>query len=560
MGKKRKKRCYGGIGGQAVLEGVMMKNQDSYAVAVRRPDGEIELKKEDYKGIWGDKKITKIPFLRGVFNFIDSLVLGMSTLTWSAQFFEEDEPEKNIADQKKKAKKPEQKETVSDAVTENVDGKADATDTKEKKSGAAESIAVGGTVALSILMAVAIFIVLPYFLSMLFSRYVLNESLLAIVEGVLRIVIFVAYVAGISAMKDIRRVYMYHGAEHKCINCIERGRELTVKNVRKSSRLHKRCGTSFLLFVMLVSIVLFLFIRVQNPLLRLGLRILLIPVIAGISYELIRLAGRSDNFLVRIISAPGMWLQKLTTKEPDDSMIEVAIASVEAVFDWKAYLKETFGYDVEDWEKQDAAAKAQEAEDAEAADGMEAVMLCRQNPDLYSIIIMDVMMPELDGFSAVKEIRKNCNTPVIMLSARGEEYDKIHGFELGIDDYVVKPFSPKELMMRINAVIKRSSPQTQSNDKVEFEGLIIDYTARIVTVDGEKIDLSPKEYDLLFYMSENKNIALTREMLITNVWGYDFYGDDRTLDTHIKLLRKSLGKYSKFIVTLRGVGYRFEVE
>ena len=328
MGKKRKKRCYCGIGGQAVLEGVMMKNQDSYAVAVRRPDGKIELKKEDYKGIWGDKKITKIPFLRGVFNFIDSLVLGMSTLTWSAQFFEEDEPEKNIADQKKKAKKPEQKETVSDAVTENVDGKADATDTKEKKSGAAESIAVGGTVALSILMAVAIFIVLPYFLSMLFSHYVLNESLLAIVEGVLRIVIFVAYIAGISAMKDIRRVYMYHGAEHKCINCIERGRELTVKNVRKSSRLHKRCGTSFLLFVMLVSIVLFLFIRVQNPLLR--------------------------------------------TKEPDDSMIEVAIASVEAVFDWKAYLKETFGYDVEDWEKQDAAAKAQEAEDAEAAEGMEA--------------------------------------------------------------------------------------------------------------------------------------------------------------------------------------------
>ena len=317
------------------------------------------------------QKTAQLPQIDPAARASDS-VLGKSTLTWSAQFFEEDEPEKNIADQKKKAKKPEQKETVSDAVTENVDGKADATDTKEKKSGAAESIAVGGTVALSILMAVAIFIVLPYFLSMLFSHYVLNESLLAIVEGVLRIVIFVAYVAGISAMKDIRRVYMYHGAEHKCINCIERGRELTVKNVRKSSRLHKRCGTSFLLFVMLVSIVLFLFIRVQNPLLRLGLRILLIPVIAGISYELIRLAGRSDNFLVRIISAPGMWLQRLTTKEPDDSMIEVAIASVEAVFDWKAYLKETFGYDVEDWEKQDAAAKAQETEDAEAADGMEA--------------------------------------------------------------------------------------------------------------------------------------------------------------------------------------------
>ena len=341
MGKKRKKRCYCGIGGQAVLEGVMMKNQDSYAVAVRRPDGEIELKKEDYKGIWGDKKITKIPFLRGVFNFIDSLVLGMSTLTWSAQFFEEDEPEKNAADQKK-AKKPEQKETVSDAVTENVDGKADATDTKEKKSGAAESIAVGGTVALSILMAVAIFIVLPYFLSMLFSHYVLNESLLAILEGVLRIVIFVAYVAGISAMKDIRRVYMYHGAEHKCINCIERGRELTVKNVRKSSRLHKRCGTSFLLFVMIVSIIFFLFIRVSSPVLRVVIRLLLMPVIAGVSYEIIRLAGKSDNKIVALLSKPGLMLQHLTTREPEPEMAEVAIAAVEAVFDWRSYLKENF--------------------------------------------------------------------------------------------------------------------------------------------------------------------------------------------------------------------------
>lgn len=255
----------------------------------------------------------------------------MSTLTWSAQFFEEDEPEKNIADQKKRPKAG--AEGNGFGCSHRKRGWESGCDGYEReKSGAAESIAVGGTVALSILMAVAIFIVLPYFLSMLFSHYVLNESLLAIVEGVLRIVIFVAYIAGISAMKDIRRVYMYHGAEHKCINCIERGRELTVKNVRKSSRLHKRCGTSFLLFVMLVSIVLFLFIWVQNPLLRLGLRILLIPVIAGISYELIRLAGRSDNFLVRIISAPGMWLQRLTTKEPDDSMIEVAIAL------WKRYL------------------------------------------------------------------------------------------------------------------------------------------------------------------------------------------------------------------------------
>lgn len=196
----------------------------------------------------------------------------------------------------------------------------------------------------------------------------------------------------------------------------------------------------------------------------------------------------------------------------------------------------------------------------EAENGMEAVELCRKDPKQFDLIIMDVMMPELDGFSAVKELRKYCQAPVLMLSARGEEYDKIHGFELGVDDYVVKPFSPKELMMRINAILKRvrPTPDEPSKEIVRFEGLTIDFTGRIVTVDGQKVELSPKEYDLLFYMVNNRNIALTREKLITNVWGYDFYGDDRTLDTHIKLLRKSLGPYSKFIVTLRGVGYRFE--
>lgn len=198
----------------------------------------------------------------------------------------------------------------------------------------------------------------------------------------------------------------------------------------------------------------------------------------------------------------------------------------------------------------------------EAADGMEAVQICRSRPNDFDIIIMDVMMPELDGFSAVKEIRRDCATPVLMLSARGEEYDKIHGFELGIDDYVVKPFSPKELMMRVGAIIRRAAGTGDESKKeiVRFGGLTIDFTGRIVTVDGEKAELSPKEYDLLFYLVNNKNIALTREKLITNVWGYDFYGDDRTLDTHIKLLRKSLRGYSSFIVTLRGVGYRFETE
>lgn len=318
-----KKKCghYSGIGGQAVLEGVMMKNKENYAVAVRKPNGEIEIDVEEFDGILPKSKLKTIPFLRGIFNFIDSLTLGMKTLTFSASFYEEEE----------------EKETKTDRLM----GKL----FKER----AEKILMGCTVAFSIVMAVAIFMILPYFISsFLFERFVRNASLLALLEGIVRILIFILYVLSISLMKDIRRVYQYHGAEHKCINCIEKGRPLTVANVRRSSRQHKRCGTSFMLFVMFVSVILFFFIRVSNPVERVIIRILLIPVIAGISYEIIRLAGKSDNILVKIISAPGMWLQKLTTKEPDDSMIEVAIASVEAVFDWKTYFKEEFGYEVDE--------------------------------------------------------------------------------------------------------------------------------------------------------------------------------------------------------------------
>lgn len=193
----------------------------------------------------------------------------------------------------------------------------------------------------------------------------------------------------------------------------------------------------------------------------------------------------------------------------------------------------------------------------QASNGMEAVEICMKKD--FDIIIMDVMMPELDGFSACREIRKTKNIPVIMLSARGEEYDKIHGFEIGVDDYVVKPFSPRELMMRVDAVIRRSRGRLETKKEiVTFEGLTVDFTGRLVYIDEKKIEMSPKEYDLLFYLVRNRGIALTREKIITEVWGYDFYGDDRTLDTHIKLLRKSLGDYSKYITTLRGVGYRFE--
>ena len=314
---KRRQAQYSGIGGQAVLEGVMMKNSTKYAVAVRKPDGDIDVQVEEYKGVCGDKKFAKLPLIRGVFAFVDSLVLGMRVTMHSASFYEDEE---------------------------------ETTEETEKKASVsrADDIMMGITVAVSVVIAVGLFMLLPFLISDLLGKYIRNASLVAILEGIFRILIFVGYIAAISLMKDINRLYMYHGAEHKCINCIERGRPLTVKNVMRSSRQHKRCGTSFLLFVVLVSVIIFFFIRVDNMAMKLVLRLLLVPVIAGISYEIIRLAGRSNNILIRIISTPGMWMQRLTTKEPDEDMVAVAIASVEAVFDWKAYLEETFGYEAED--------------------------------------------------------------------------------------------------------------------------------------------------------------------------------------------------------------------
>lgn len=311
---------YSGIGGQAVLEGVMMKNGDTYAVAVRKPDHTIEVKKETKKG-WAAKHAwTQIPFVRGIFNFIDSMVLGIETLNWSASFYEE-EGEKE---------QPEMTEEQRAAY--------------EKKKKRQDSILMTITTIVSVILALAIFSVLPVWLSNFLKPVVPSVTLLAFLEGVIRLAIFLIYVAVISKMEDIRRVYMYHGAEHKCINCIEHGMELNVENVLKSSRLHKRCGTSFLLIVMVISILFFTVIHVDTLWLRMISRILLIPVIAGVSYEFLRLAGRSDNGLVNLLSKPGLWLQHLTTREPDAEMAEVAIASVEAVFDWKTYLAENFGW------------------------------------------------------------------------------------------------------------------------------------------------------------------------------------------------------------------------
>ena len=329
----RRKSRYSGIGGQAVLEGVMMKNKEKYAVAVRKPDGEIEVEVETYQGLAHGSKFKELPFIRGIFNFLDSLILGTRALNYSASFYEEEEG----------------KETKFDKAMDKMSG------------GNGEKLLSGIVTVISIMLAVGIFIVLPYFISSLFESFIRNLSLMAIIEGVIRIALFLLYVWGISAMKDIRRLYQYHGAEHKCINCIEKGRPLTVHNVMHSSRLHKRCGTSFIFFVMLVSIVLFFFIQVDNVAEKVIFRILLMPVVAGISYEIIRLAGRTDNIFIKILSAPGMWIQRMTTKEPDESMAEVAIASVEAVFDWKKYLQDTFGYEVdESWMKDEASAEPED--------------------------------------------------------------------------------------------------------------------------------------------------------------------------------------------------------
>ena len=328
MAKKKQRYC--GIGGQAVLEGIMMKNKEQYAVAVRKPNGEIEVEVEHYYGIIHGSKLLDIPFVRGIFQFIDYLVLGMRSLNFSASFYEDEET----------------KETAADKAFNRI--------FKDK----AEKVFSGLVMLVSLVLAIGIFMVLPYFIISLFEGYIRSASFMAVLEGILRILIFVGYVLAISLMKDIRRVYMYHGAEHKCINCIEKGAPLTVKEVMRCSKQHRRCGTSFLLFVMLVSVILFFFIRVDHPVYRVLIRIALIPVIAGISYEIIRLAGKSNNILVRIISAPGMWLQGLTTKGPDESMVEVAIAAVEAVFDWKAYLFDTFGYEVDDSWLEDARTKS----------------------------------------------------------------------------------------------------------------------------------------------------------------------------------------------------------
>ena len=309
------------IGGQAVIEGVMMKNKDQYAVAVRKPDQTIETKVEIYESLGERIPFFRIPIVRGVVNFIESLVIGMKTLTYSASFYEEDE------------------ETHKDSQAEKA----------AKKGG--EGILMFFSVMISVILAVGLFILLPAWISEYIRRGIDNNVVVALLEGVIRLAIFLLYVFAISQMKDIKRVFMYHGAEHKTINCLEAGVPLTPENVMKFSRFHKRCGTSFLFLVMIISILFFMVINVDSAVLRIVLRLLLVPVIAGVSYEVLRLAGKNDSLIIKIISAPGLWVQRMTTREPELDMLEVAIASVEGVLDWRAYQEDL---------RQDKTEKAQE--------------------------------------------------------------------------------------------------------------------------------------------------------------------------------------------------------
>lgn len=302
---------YANIGGQAVMEGVMMRHKNRYAVAVRKSDRTIEVMTEEHISYGQKFHVSDIPVIRGVFAFIDSMVLGMQTLTWSASFFDEEE-------------KPEKED--------------------REKSEASDKLFMAATVALSLILSIGLFMVLPFFISGLFRKVTDSSLILGIVEGVVRVLIFVGYILGISRMKDIQRLFMYHGAEHKTINCIEHGEELTPENAAKYSRFHKRCGTSFLFIVMFVSILFFLLFfqifPVESMALKVIFRILMVPVIAGVSYEIIQWAGRHDSGLVCLVSKPGFWMQKFTTREPDAEMLEVAIASIEAIYDWREFQKE----------------------------------------------------------------------------------------------------------------------------------------------------------------------------------------------------------------------------
>lgn len=387
---------YSGIGGQAVIEGVMMKGKGKYAVSVRKMDGEIETKVEACKSLKDKYAVCGFPVIRGVVSFAESVVLGMKTLNYSSSFFEEEEER-------------EQKKKQEDDGAKSGDKKINDKKNDDKKN----ELLMGLVVMAAVMLAIGLFVLLPFFVSELLSGTIRSVHLRGLIEGVIRVALFVGYVKAISHMEDIHRVFMYHGAEHKCINCIENGEELNVPNAMRQTTVHKRCGTSFMLVVMFVSILFFMFISVSNIWLRMVLRILLIPFIAGISYEFIILAGKYENPVVNVLSKPGLWLQSLTTAEPDYDMIQVAITSVEAVFDWKKFLSE----------EEQAPETAQPAAAVEHAAAQEKEAVQKKEATQKKEAVTD----EADGFE------------VVDISAEDEEEDEILQ---ALDRYFEDPGAP----------------------------------------------------------------------------------------------------------------------
>lgn len=361
---------YSGIGGQAVIEGVMMKNAREYAVAVRKPDNQIEVNKQESRSVREKYRLLNAPIVRGIVTFVESLALGMRTLNYSASFFEEEA-------EKEEKKSKEAEETKESEEVEEI---------KEAKEGK-EGLLMGLLVAVAIVAAIGIFVLAPFFISEALRRPIPSDQLRGLIEGVIRVLLFVLYVKLISMMEDIRRVFMYHGAEHKAINCVENGCELTVENVRRQTMVHRRCGTSFLLIVMFISILFFMFIVVGNIWLRMALRILLVPVIAGLAYEYIRFAGNHDNAVISVLNKPGLWLQSLTTKEPTDDMIEVAIASVDAVFDWRSFIAGAA-------ETEEETAEPVSAEDGQSGEAADSLAAAEEEPE--DIEILDIEGEEED--------------------------------------------------------------------------------------------------------------------------------------------------------------------
>ncbi len=435
-----------GIGGQAVLEGVMMKYKSNYSVAVRKPDGGINVIHGKCKSISEKSVFFRLPIIRGVTAFVETMMLGMKTLTYSADFIEEEE-DKNGG------------ESNND---KDIKGKND--NNKESKN----NLEIIFTVALSIILAIGVFVVLPFFLSQLLHSIVDSPSVLALIEGIIRIALFTGYVLVISLVQDVKRVFMYHGAEHKSINCVESGLELNVENVRGQSKHHKRCGTSFLIIVMFISIVCFMFIHFENMWLRIISRILLVPLIAGVSYEFIQFAGNTDSKIIDFLSMPGMLLQRLTTREPDDGMIEVAIASIEEVFDWEAYQRWCRTKKARQEEKaNNPSVKKSRAQIKEELLKRERENKQRASERARKMREMEEKEAELERIAEEARKRKEARKMVALQTDAQEET------LTGLDHFLDLPDTGEAEVQRKEAVIKEVSTREERRKKGETKGKVI---------------------------------------------------------------------------------------